>query len=62
MVVTHLVSAVDETGGLVGQASRDAEEVIIASFDIDRIAAERAGWGLFRDRRADLYSPVTSLA
>ena len=52
----------DETGGIVGQASRDAEEVIIASFDIDRIAAERAGWGLFRDRRPDLYSPVTSLA
>ncbi len=52
----------DETGGMVGQASRDAEEVIIASFDIDHIAAERAGWGLFRDRRPDLYSPVTSLA
>lgn len=47
---------------MVGQASRDAEEVVIASFDIDRIAAERAGWGLFRDRRADLFSPVTSLA
>ncbi len=52
----------DETGGMVGQASRDAEEVIVASFDIDRIVAERAGWGLFRDRRPDLYSPVTSLA
>ena len=52
----------DETGGMVGQASRDAEEVIIASFDIDHIASERAGWGLFRDRRPDLYGPVTSLA
>ena len=52
----------DETGGMVGQASRDAEEVIVASFDIERIAAERAGWGLFRDRRPDLYGPVTSLA
>jgi len=52
----------DETGGMVSQASRDAEEVIVASFDIDRITAERAGWGLFRDRRPDLYSPVTSLA
>jgi N-carbamoylputrescine amidase len=52
----------DETGGMVGQASRDTEEVIIAAFDIDRIATERAAWGLFRDRRPDLYSPVTSLA
>ncbi len=52
----------DETGGMVGQASRDTEEVIIAAFDIDRIATERAAWGLFRDRRPDLYGPVTSLA
>jgi N-carbamoylputrescine amidase len=52
----------DETGGMVGQASRDTEEVIVAAFDIDRIVTERAAWGLFRDRRPDLYSPVTSLA
>ena len=52
----------DETGGMVGQASRDTEEVIVAAFDIDRIATERAAWGLFRDRRPDLYGPVTSLA
>ncbi len=52
----------DETGGMVCQASRDTEEVMVAPFDIDRIAADRAGWGLFRDRRPDLYSPVTSLA
>ena len=52
----------DETGAIVHQASRDTEEVIVASFDIDRIAQERANWGLFRDRRPDLYSPVISLA
>ena len=52
----------DETGGMVAQASRDAEEVIVASFDIDRIGEARANWGLFRDRRPDLYSPMISLA
>ena len=52
----------DETGGMVAQASRDAEEILVASFDIDRIALERTNWGLFRDRRPDLYGPVTSLA
>ena len=52
----------DETGGMVAQASRDAEEVIVASFDIDRIGEDRANWGLFRDRRPDLYSPMISLA
>jgi len=52
----------DETGAIVNQASRDAEEVIVASFDIGRISEERANWGLFRDRRPDLYSAVISLA
>ncbi len=52
----------DETGGIVAQASRDAEEILVASFDIDRIGQERANWGLFRDRRPDLYGQVISLA
>ena len=26
--------------------------------DLDRIKAERASWGLFRDRRPDLYAPL----
>ncbi len=52
----------DETGGIVAQASRDAEEILVASFDIDRIGQDRANWGLFRDRRPDLYSQVISLA
>ncbi len=52
----------DETGGMLTQASRDSEETVVASFDIDRIAEDRANWGLFRDRRPDLYSPVISLA
>ena len=52
----------DETGRMVAQASRNAEEIVVASFDIDRIAQARANWGLFRDRRPDLYSAVVSLA
>ena len=51
----------DETGGIVAQANRDGEAVVIASFDLDRIAEERANWGLFRDRRPDLYRRVVSL-
>ncbi len=51
----------DETGAMVGQASRDGEEIIVATFEIDRIAQQRANWGLFRDRRPDLYSAVISL-
>ena len=51
----------DETGAMVAQASRDGEEIIVATFEIDRIAQQRANWGLFRDRRPDLYSAVISL-
>lgn len=51
----------DETGGMVTQASRDGEEIMVATFEIDRIAQERSNWGLFRDRRPDLYSQVVSL-
>ena len=31
---------------------------LTATFDLDRIKAERASWGLFRDRRPDLYGPL----
>jgi N-carbamoylputrescine amidase len=32
--------------------------VIVATFDLDEIARARASWGLFRDRRPDLYAPL----
>ena len=45
----------DQTGALVAEAPRDAESVLIAAFDLDALARQRAGWGVFRDRRPDLY-------
>lgn len=49
------------TGELVAQAGGDAEAVLIASFDLDAIREQRAFWGVFRDRRPDLYGPVLTL-
>ncbi len=49
------------TGEIVAQASRDEEAVVTASFDFNRIRTMRAAWGLFRDRRPDLYKPLLSL-
>jgi N-carbamoylputrescine amidase len=46
------------TGEVVAQASHDFEEVIAARFDLAAIRAQRASWGLFRDRRPDLYGPL----
>ena len=51
----------DHTGQLVAKASRDREEVLLATFDLDAIAALRASWGLFRDRRPQTYAAVATL-
>lgn len=42
-------------GDKVAECSRTEEGIITATFDLDAIAAYRAGFGFFRDRRPDLY-------
>jgi N-carbamoylputrescine amidase len=49
------------TGEIVARAERDGEAVLLANFDLDAIAAARRGWGLFRDRRPDLYAALGTL-
>ena len=34
------------------------EGVATARFDLAEIAKARASWGLFRDRRPELYAPI----
>ena len=46
----------DETGEIVESASRDREEILIKTFDLDKINEERLSWGIFRDRRPEMYS------
>ncbi len=50
----------DATGGIVAELGRE-EGVITATFDLDELAKARASWGLFRDRRPDLYLPLLTL-
>ncbi len=50
----------DPRGAIVAELDRRAEGVATASFDLDDIAQARASWGLFRDRRPDLYKPLVS--
>jgi N-carbamoylputrescine amidase len=38
----------------------ESEAVLIASFDLDTIAIQRAAWGVFRDRRPELYGALRS--
>ena len=51
----------DPTGAKVAEADRTSERVITASFDRDELAEMRHSWGLFRDRRPDLYGPLLTL-
>lgn len=45
----------DETGALVEQAGRDSAGILIHTFDLDAIREARYSWGVFRDRRPELY-------
>jgi N-carbamoylputrescine amidase len=51
--------ATDETGELQVTASRDAEEILLQTYDLDELAQKRLEWGLFRDRRPEYYKVIT---
>lgn len=51
----------DATGAKVAEAGRDDEVVLTATFDLGAIRTMRNAWGLFRDRRPDLYQPLMTL-
>ena len=43
-------------GSLILEASRDKEEVLVHEFDLDAIKIKRVSWGVFRDRRPEMYN------
>jgi N-carbamoylputrescine amidase len=51
----------DNTGAIVAEAGETEAEVVTARFDLDDLARQRAAWGLFRDRRPELYDPLLTL-
>ena len=48
----------DETGEILQSASRDREEVLLQTYDLDQIRNNRLSWGLFRDRRPECYGEI----
>ena len=48
----------DATGEIVTQASRDKEEIVYGESDLDADADLRVSWGLFRDRRPEIYKGI----
>ena len=51
----------DHTGAMLAECDRTSQDVITAELDLAKIREERTAWGLFRDRRPDLYGAVLSL-
>ena len=45
----------DGAGEVLRSMDRDSEGVITAEFDLDELERERFSWGLFRDRRPEMY-------
>ncbi|MEF1309187.1 N-carbamoylputrescine amidase [Vibrio mytili] len=52
----------DHTGAKIAEAPREGETIIYAEIDLDATAKARHAWGLFRDRRPELYTSVGKLA
>lgn len=52
----------DEYGNKVEEMNRTESGYRIHEFDLETINKERQGWGIFRDRRVDLYSDILKLA
>ena len=48
-------------GQLAAKAPRAGEAVLTARFDLDAIRDLRRSWGVFRDRRTDLYRALATL-
>ena len=49
----------DETGKIQSECNDKDEDLILHSFNLNQIRLSRASWGLFRDRRPELYDRVT---
>jgi N-carbamoylputrescine amidase len=45
-------------GEKIAEAGRTEETVLVEEFDLDAIAEQRIEWGIFRDRRPELYKAI----
>jgi N-carbamoylputrescine amidase len=51
----------DPTGAKVAETDRGTPGIVTATFDLEGIARQRRAWGLFRDRRPELYGALSRL-
>ena len=51
----------DQFGEKVEEMDRTSEGVLVHEFDLDHLEHIRSAWGVFRDRRPNLYGPIKTL-
>ena len=51
----------NQFGEKVAELNETEEGILVHSFDLDELEKIRSAWGVFRDRRYNLYTPVTTL-
>lgn len=51
----------DQFGEKVEEMDRTSEGVLVHEFDLDQLEHIRSAWGVFRDRRPNLYGPIKTL-
>lgn len=49
----------DQTGEIIESADRESDCVILHEFDLDEIRTARYEWGVFRDRRPEMYKAIS---
>ena len=50
----------DGCGEIQAAMGREEEGFITADFDLDQLMEDRLSWGLFRDRRPEMYGKICS--
>ncbi len=48
----------DHKGKLLAEADRDSTGVLVRALDLDAMREERLSWGIYRDRRPEMYGPL----
>lgn len=51
----------DATGAKIVEADRTTETVITATFDLDQLVEFRRYWGVFKDRRPEMYGDIQKI-
>lgn len=49
----------DCTGEIIKSADRETDCVLVGEYDLDEIRDFRMSWGVFRDRRPEMYGKIT---